>query len=239
MNCIIVDDEPLAIKVLEKHLSMVDGYVISATFTSALPVYKYLQENKIDLIFLDIEMPTVSGLNFLKTLSRQPKVILTTAHRKYALESYNFMITDYLLKPISFERFLKSLSKIDESQNPPKTNTVITSTRNSEDPDNYTFFKIDRNNVRVDYNDILYIESLKNHVKLVLKDASYITHVNLQTIENRLNKNHLIRVHKSYIVNINNIDSFTNTSLQLKQNLIPLGRTYKIKVLEVLNSKTF
>jgi len=236
LNCIIIDDEPLAIKVIEKHLSMIDGFGVSATFDSALPVYKYLQSNEVDLVFLDIELPNLTGLNFLGSLSYHPEVILTTAHREYALESYDHAIVDYLLKPISFERFLKAISKL---KNAPAQQTNVHTMHEALDNKEagYTFIKVDRRNIRINFNEILYIESLKNHVKLVMTKTNHITHMNLQEIEGKLDKKKFARVHKSFIVAVDHIESFNQSNIQTRDHLIPIGRSYKLKTMEILNGK--
>lgn len=239
MNCIIIDDEPLAIKVIEKHLSIMDGYHVIATFESALRVYKFLQENKVDLVFLDIEMPNLSGLNFLKLLHEQPQVIVTTAHREYALESYDYVIADYLLKPISFDRLLRAISKLDKiniQSNKPQT---IFQPSNVEKSLEFTYFKVDRRNMRIYFTDILYIESVKNHVKLVLSNGAHLTHLNLQEVESKLNADLFIRIHKSYIIGLNHVESYNNSHIEVNKQQIPIGRSYKVKVLETLNRNLF
>lgn len=231
MNCIIIDDEPLAIKVIEKHLSMIEGFQVLATFESALPVYGFLQSNSVELVFLDIEMPNLSGFNFLNSLTQKPQVIITTAHRQYALESYEYEITDYLLKPISFERFLKAISKLKKTES---SSQEFTSSLEKNKKEDYTFIKVDRRNVRIEYDDILYIESVKNHVKFVLTNTNYIVLINLQEVQSKFNQNKFIRVHKSYIVALSKVQSYNNTNIQINNHYIPIGRNYKFNVIEQL-----
>lgn len=234
MKCLIIEDEPLAIKVIEKHLSKLDGYEVMATFNTALPAYNYLQNHQIDLLFLDIEMPNLSGFNFLKTLQHHPNIIITTAHREYAIDSYDYCITDYLLKPISFERLLKAISKIGDTNPTTYSESIATTTPPSNNRD-YVYIKVDRQNVKVYLEEILYVESVKNHVKIVLPHQSYLTLLNMQKIENKLDKEHFIRVHRSFIVALNKIQSFNNSSIQIGKQFIPIGRSYKLPVLDQLN----
>jgi len=234
LNCIIIDDEPLAIKVIEKHLSMMDGFQVLATFESALPVYGFLQNNSVDLVFLDIEMPNLSGFNFLNSLTHKPQVIITTAHRQYALESYEYEIADYLLKPISFERFLKAISKLRKAPIQSASSLQFIPGLEKHKKEEYTFIKVDRRNIRIAYNDILYIESIKNHVKFVLTDSNYITLINLQEIQNRIDPNKFIRVHKSYIIALSKIQSYNGANIQINDHYIPIGRNYKLNFIERL-----
>jgi len=235
MKCLIIDDEPLAIKVIEKHLSKLDGYEVMATFNSALPAYNYLQKHPVDLLFLDIEMPNLSGFNFLKTLQHHPNIIITTAHRDYAIDSYEYCITDYLLKPISFERLLKAISKLGEPVATPVYAESTIATSISSTNRDYVFIKVDRQNVKVYLEEILYIESLKNHVKVVLPNQRLVTMVNMQEMEQKLEKEKFIRVHRSFIVALDKIESFTNSGLQIGEQMIPIGRSYKLPVMEQLN----
>lgn len=235
MKCLIIDDEPLAIKVIEKHLSKLEGFEVLSTFNSALPAYNYMQKKAVYLVFLDIEMPNLSGFNFLKTLHHHPEIIITTAHREYAIDSYDYCIIDYLLKPISFERLLKAISKLGDSKSLPNFNQIESTQLLPKRDRDYVFIKADRQNVKVYLDEILYIESLKNHVKVILPSQRHITLVNMQDIEKKLDNEKFVRVHRSFIVALSKIKSFNSSGLYIADQFIPIGRSYKLSVMERLN----
>ena len=231
ISCLIIDDEPLAIKVLETHCAGIDFLDIQGTFTNAIDAYSFLQKESVDLIFLDIKMPLLSGLEFLRTLKNPPQVILTTAYREFAMEGYEFNVADYLLKPISFERFLKAVNKI-----PVKIKTeeseVLNDTIKGLD---HIFFKCDKRMVKFFFEEILYIESIKDYVRIKGRTRDVITYYTMSALEEIL-PTQFIRIHRSFIVNQKHIESFSNTSIGINNEEIPLGRLYKNQALMVLSS---
>ena len=233
INCIIVDDEPLAIEIIESYIESLEDIQIVAKCTNALKAFEVLQKQHVDLMFLDIQMPKLTGLDFLRTLKTPPKVIVTTAYRDYALEGYELDVVDYLLKPISFERFLKSISKIYKNDG----NSAVSSDQKSTSDDAYIYLKADKKMVKVMLKDILYIESLKDYVRIKTPEKEVITHQTITYFEQKLPEDCFIRVHRSFIAPLNKIETFTATQIEVPGKEIPIGRLYKNQVMAVLNSR--
>ena len=233
INCIIVDDEPLAIEIIESYIERLEDIQIVAKCTNALKAFEVLQKQHVDLMFLDIQMPKLTGLDFLRTLKTPPKVIVTTAYRDYALEGYELDVVDYLLKPISFERFLKSISKIYKNDG----NSAVSSDQKSTSDDAYIYLKADKKMVKVMLKDILYIESLKDYVRIKTPEKEVITHQTITYFEQKLPEDCFIRVHRSFIAPLNKIETFTATQIEVPGKEIPIGRLYKNQVMAVLNSR--
>jgi two-component system, LytTR family, response regulator len=223
-KCLIVDDEELARELMLTHLAQFDNFELVASCSSAIEAYSFLQQEHIDLIFLDIEMPGLKGNDFIKSLDRQPQVIFTTAHRHYALEGYELNVIDYLLKPIVFARFFKAIEKFTQSMGRGET---------SHDLVDYIFVQYQRKNVKVILSDILYVESLKDQVKIHFKDDSITFKSGLSAFEEKLDTNFL-RVHRSFIVNLNRITAFTKKDIEIGGNEIPIGEFYKEAVFQKL-----
>ncbi len=233
IKCLIVDDEPLAIEVLESYVDRVVSLQLVATSSNAVEAFDILKREKIDLLFLDIQMPKLTGIDFLKVLNPVPKVILTTAYREYAVESYELNVSDYLLKPIAFDRFLMAINKVIGDGD----NVVIS--RTNEPPslnlDPHLFLKADRKMVKVYLKDITYIESLKDYVRVKKQDGSEV--VSLQKIsylEQKLPSDCFIRIHKSFIISVHKIDSYSANNVEIGSKEIPIGRSYKSEVMKVL-----
>lgn len=240
MNCIIVDDEELAIKVLENHISKIDTLHIVATCKNAMEAFSRIQREKVDLLFLDIQMPKLSGFGLLKSLPQAPHVVITTAHREFALESYEFTIADYLLKPISFERFLKAISKIhylDQLKAP----VVSSFSEPITQENNQAFFYIqsDRQFVKILLKEVLFIESHRNHVRILTSTGNYITLKSISEMERKLPPQHFIRIHRSYIVNLSKINQFTHSNIQVGDKTLPIGSMYKNEVVKRLSKDLF
>ena len=225
--CIVVDDEPLASKVIEEYVMQVPQLQLVGTCDSAMQAFQLLHNEHIDLMFLDIEMPEMSGLSFLKSISNPPDVILTTAYREYALESYEVDVSDYLLKPISFQRFFKSITKYIEKRNGKNMIAPIVETDVSKGS---LFVYADKKNIRVYYNDILYVESIKDYVRLHCKDGNIISKDTISRYEEILPAN-FIRIHRSFIINKSKITAYTNHDVELGKKEIPIGVSYKKEVL--------
>ncbi|MBT1687648.1 LytR/AlgR family response regulator transcription factor [Dawidia soli] len=232
MKCIIVDDEPLAIEILESYAAKLDNLEIAGTFRNALAAFTFLQENTVDVIFLDIQMPRLSGIDFLKTLKDPPKVIFTTAFREYALEGFDLEVTDYLLKPISFERFLKAVAKVQSPQ--------VTSPPPPPEPrDNYVYFKVDKKMIKTRIADILYIESIKDYVKVRTPDREIITQQKISYLEESLPRETFLRIHRSFIINVDRVDAYSATEIEIGKHSLPIGRNYKQDVLDTLSRNVF
>ncbi|MEQ9423937.1 MAG: response regulator transcription factor [Cyclobacteriaceae bacterium] len=236
IKCIIIDDEPLAIEVIESHVNKVDNLEHVGSFRNAIKAFDFIQQNEVDLIFLDIQMPKLTGIEFLKTLSNPPKVIFTTAYRDYALEGFELEVVDYLLKPIAFERFLKAVSRVFEiSHEENKTNSFsITST----DDEAFVYFKVDKRMVKIRLNDILVIESIKDYVKVKTAEKEIVTHQQISYLEHKLPEDKFLRIHRSFIVAIDKIDAFSATEVEINKKYVPIGRNYKNEVIEKLSVNT-
>jgi DNA-binding LytR/AlgR family response regulator len=235
LRCIIVDDEPLAIEVLESYADRMEGLELVATCSNAVKAFDVLKKEKIDLIFLDIQMPKLNGIDFIKALSPTPKVIFTTAYREYAIESYELDVVDYLLKPIAFNRFLMSVNKAMSEELEDKNVTESTTVLASQDPP-YIFLKADRKMVKVYLKDILYIESLKDYVRIKTAAKEIISLQKISYLEQKLPEDCFTRIHRSFIVPIKKIEAFSNHTVEVGGKELPIGRNYKAAVLEILNN---
>jgi len=232
IKCIIVDDEPLAIEVIESYVDRISDLEITAKCHNALKAFEILQKESVDLIFLDIQMPKLTGIDFIKSLKKPPKVILTTAYRDYALEGYELDVVDYLLKPISFERFLKAISKVYDVS--PKESGNGSSLSEDEE---YIYLKADKKMVKVRLHEILYIESLKDYVRVKTTNKDVITHQKISYLEEKLPEECFMRIHRSFIVATKKIETYSATMIEVPGKELPIGRLYKNQVLERLNSE--
>ncbi len=232
-KCIIVDDEPLARDVIKSHLSGFEDIEIIAECENAVEAGKLLREQNIDLIFLDIEMPKISGFEFLKELKKAPKIIIITAYRNYALKGYEFDIVDYLLKPVSFERFYKAVNKyFKQVQN--ESEIKVQKDEFGTPEDLFIYLNEDKTIHKIYLREITYIESFREYIKVHTAEKSVMTKIPISKIEDKLKNNGFIRIHKSYIVSIKSVTSFNAGTIFLNDNDIPIGRTYKEKVMEAL-----
>ncbi len=225
LKCIIVDDEELAILVIESYLNRIPNVEIIGKFNNALPVYDVLQNNEVDLLFLDIEMPEISGLDFVKSITKQPFIVFTTARTDCAIESYELNVIDYLIKPISFERLLKSVNRVSELK---KQKQIINT---PSDNKNFIYLKENKKTIRVFINDILYFESIKDYVKVITTNKTIITKQLLSYFETSIDNNIILRIHRSYIVMIDKIDAYSCSDIEIGKILLPIGRSYKDEVL--------
>jgi DNA-binding LytR/AlgR family response regulator len=233
-----VDDEPPAREILKQHIAGVEALELTGTCANAVEAISFLKDHPVDLLFLDIQMPQLLGTNFIRTLKSPPKVIFTTAFRKYALEGFELDAVDYLLKPISFERFLKGINKImqlnflvDHSSSSLKEN-------HKEASNSFLYFRADRKMVKVFFNDILFIEALKDYIKIVTQSRTIVTKYVLATLAQLLPADEFLRIHKSYIIAINKIESFNADSIQVAKHELPIGRLYKYDVGRILNASS-
>lgn len=227
-KCLIIDDEELARELIKNHLSKIDGFEIVDSCQSAIDAYKILQKQTIDLIFLDIEMPGIKGTDFFKNLLIKPKVIFTTAYRDYAIEGFNLNAVDYLLKPIFFDRFFQAIEKFSLSVQP----TAITNLKKTDDQ--FIFIKNNKKNIKLWLNSINYIESLGDYIKIHLVDNTITIKHSLSLFEKKIGTDFL-RVHRSYIINMNKITAFTKVDIEINEIEIPIGDSYKALVNSKLN----
>lgn len=243
VRCMIVDDEPLAHKVLEKYISQVQRLELVMNCKNAMEAINFLHSNSVDLIFLDINMPDLSGIDFLKTLQHKPQVIFTTAYSEFALESYEYGVTDYLLKPIKFDRFLKAVNKVlDLAKDKPvktKLNKEIKeeSEEFSEEENEYVFFKQDSSVYKVKYSEILYVEAFGNYLKVFTVTQKIVARKTMTEFEQELPYENLVRVHKSYFINILKIDKIELNQIHIGDKQISIGTIYKSELLKKLNLK--
>jgi DNA-binding LytR/AlgR family response regulator len=224
-----VDDEPPALEVLKKFITSVHSLELAATCTDAIEALNFLQAHPVDLIFLDIKMPELLGTDFIRALKNPPKVIFTTAYRKYAIEGFELDAVDYLLKPISFERFLKAVSKVMQtSLSETKREDEITN--NKSDTPGYINFRSDRKMIKVALADIVYIESIKDYIKVVTLTNTVVTKQPISSVEEMLPAALFIRIHRSYIIAINKIESFNHEQVWIAKQELPISRMYRHEV---------
>ena len=233
IHCIIVDDEPIAREILENHLQKIDAIQVVSTCKNAIEAFNIINANKIDLIFLDINMPEISGLSFARSINKNIKIIFTTAYREYAIDGFDLKAVDYLLKPISFERLLQSINKYLNENILINSNKTETLTHEKSD---FIFVRSDRKMIKIDFPDINYIESLGDYLKIHLHQKVIITRETITSIEAKLPKNNFLRIHRSYIISINKIESFTNEFVEIDKKAIPISRSYKKDVIQKLDN---
>jgi len=221
VKCLIIDDEPLAQDVIENYLESFSFIRLIAKCENALTALEWIKKQKIDLIFLDVSMPFISGIDFIRTLRNPPAIILTTAHKEFAVESYELNVLDYLLKPISFDRFLKAINKLNID-----TSEIIKPGIIDTQNDSFIYVKSEKKNVKILLKDILFIESLKDYIKIHTLDKTIMTQVPISAIEQRLPDNFL-RIHRSFIVAKDKITAYTQHDLEIGKFQIPIGRNYK------------
>lgn len=232
IKCLIIDDEPLAINVIKNYLQQMDNFEISETFNNAIEALNYLKTNTVDVIFLDINMPVLDGINFIKSLEKPPSIIITSAYQEFALETYDLDVLDYLIKPIEFPRFMKALNKLNRRL---ETNKSI-GDNIKENP--YIFIKVDKKKMKkIFLNEILTIESLKDYLKINTISGKYIIHSTLSDFTNLLPNNNFIRIHRSYTIAIDKIDAVEGNSVEIEGLRYVIGRSYIEEVKQkILNS---
>jgi len=232
-KCIVIDDEPLARDLMRSHISKLENFEIVAECGDAMKALQELRDHKVDLMFMDIQMPQITGIEFLKILKNPPKVIITTAYRNYALDGFALDVVDYLLKPITFERFLKSVNKYyevshEEVQNTSRVSEVIQS------DEAFIYVKENKRVIKVNLNEILYIEGLSEYVQIYTDRKKIITKTSMTNLEDKLPTEGFLRIHKSFIVSKSRIEAFTASTIEVPGKHIPIGRSYKNSVLNAL-----
>ncbi|MDX2249306.1 MAG: LytTR family DNA-binding domain-containing protein [Bacteroidia bacterium] len=217
-TCVILDDEPLALDVIEKYISKWEQFTVSGKYTDSLEAYPVIRTARPDLLFLDIEMPGLTGLELIETMPEKPEVIITTAYREYAVEGFALNVLDYLVKPIPFKRFAQAIDRFLEKK-----------AREGKDSGEkrYIFVRADRKTVRIDLEDILYIEGVKDYVKIVMTDKKILTKESIGNFMAFLPSEKFLRVHKSFIVSRNKITAYTAHDIEIGRVEIPIGRMYK------------
>ena len=229
VSCIIVDDETIAREIIVSHLSKIDTMQIAAQCKNAIEAFNFISNNKVDLVFLDINMPEISGIAFAKSINKNIKIIFTTAYRDYAVEGFDLQAVDYLLKPIAFERLLKSVNRYFEVTTPSIATTIEPSETND-----FIFVRSDRKMLKVDFNAIIYIESFSDYIKIHLPESIIVTRETISAIEAKLPKKSFLRIHRSYIICISKIESFTNEHITVNRLALPISRSYRKEVLKLL-----
>jgi DNA-binding LytR/AlgR family response regulator len=220
-KCLVVDDEPPALKVIEKYIGLAESLELAGSCSNALEAMKFLKSEPVDLVFLDIQMPKLSGTSFLKTLQHPPKVIFTTAYKEYATEAFDLDAVDYLLKPVSLERFLKAVNKLTNQDPPPVEKTVAQGTGG------FLYFRWQRKMIKVFLDDILYIESVKDYIRIYRKgDKPLLVKQSITMLEAMLPVSSFVRIHRSFIVSVNAITAFTSHDVEIGNVEIPVGRLY-------------
>ena len=229
-SCIIVEDEPLAAEVLQDYIRQVPFLKLVCCCSDAFFAMESLQQFDVDLLFLDIHLPKMKGLDLITVLKKPPKIIITSAYQEYALQGYEFNVIDYLLKPIEFSRFLKAVNKLEQTREMavPIRSVALPSERV------YLFFTVGKKRVKVFLDEILYIESMKEYIRVNTKSRSVLTKFKLSQVDDLLSENNFLRIHRSYIVAKDKIDAFSATEVELGGKRLPIGRSYKELVMSVL-----
>jgi len=221
IKCIIIEDEPLAVKVLSDYVSQVPFLELQGAFKDAILATEWLRQNETDLIFLDIHLPKLKGLAFLKTLTNPPAIIITTAYHQYAVEGFTLSVTDYLLKPFEFDRFLVAVNKVKRTQTEKQIPVE------AQDTKDFIFLNVQKKKVKILFSEILYVESQREYVKIVTTKKQWISKMSTHEIENLLPGNLFKRIHRSFIVSIGKIDSYTAEDVEVNGVSIPVGRDYR------------
>lgn len=237
INCIVADDEELARGIIERYIAQLPELKLVASCSNGAATFTALKNNKVDLLFLDIKMPQLSGLELLRSIKNPPPVILTTAFREYALESFELNVIDYLLKPIPFNRFLKAIEKYESLTNPSGYIEPQKINLNDEIKETFIYIKADKKMIRVLLKDILFIEGLKDYVQVHTADKKIITYQTLNYFEEKLPHTHFIRVHRSYIISLSHIQSYSASEIEVAKRSIPIGNTYAKEVLKKLSDE--
>jgi len=232
ITCLAVDDEPPAIEILKNYISSISSLELAGTCNNAVEALNMLREKNIDLLFLDIQMPQLLGTDLIRTLKKPPKVIFTTAYRKFAVEGFELDAVDYLLKPISFERFVKAVNKVMDVS---VTKTIDpVAVNNKKENEEYIYFRADKKVLKIALCDILYIESLKDYIKVVTINKTIITKQSISSLEEMLPKDSFTRIHRSYIIALSKIESYTSELIEIAKQELPISRMYRHELAKML-----
>jgi len=232
LKCLLVDDEPPAREIIRRYIEIIPMLQLAGECCNAIQAISFLQQNQADLIFLDICMPQLKGNEFLKVAKNPPPVIITSAHAEYALEGYELDVIDYLLKPIQFDRFIKAVNKafVIKGQHTIETKPAAEEAKQ----ENFVYFRVDRKMVKVMLHDILYVESMKDYVKIFTGNEVIVTKQSLNAVEAMLPEKQFVRTHRSFIVSLSKIKSYTHELLEINKEEIPIGKLYRHEVLKML-----
>ena len=238
LNCLIVDDEPPALDVLRTYLALVPGLRLVGECSHALDAFRFLQQEGVDLLFLDIQMPQLNGVDLIKSLKNPPPVIFTTAFREYAVEGFEHNAVDYLLKPFSFDRFLRAVDKVSSLRHEEVARPLSSATTAvRSEPGEFLYFRADRKMVKVYLDDILYIESLKDYVKIVTGQGQIVTKHSITSVEAMLPEKGFQRIHRSFVISLDQVSSYTTTHVELGSRELPIGKLYKHEVEKALTRR--
>jgi DNA-binding LytR/AlgR family response regulator len=229
ITCIVVDDEPLAIEVIESYISQLESLEHRKSFQNPVKAFEYIQSHPVDLVFMDIQMPKLTGLDIIKSLPNCPAVILTTAYREYAIEGFDLEVVDYLLKPVAFDRFLKAIRKVT-----PKN---VSQVKASDPSSGHSIFvKVDKRKVKVCPEKVLFMESQGDYLKMVMANQTIKTHMTISEAEEIFGAVGFIRIHRSFLINMQQIDSYGATEVVVGKMELPIGRNYRNEVLRILDN---
>jgi two-component system LytT family response regulator len=238
IRCIAIDDEPLALEKMEDYILKVPFLKLEAKFDNAISAIEFLKQNEIDLIFLDVQMEGLSGIQMLESLKVRPKVVLTTAYHEFALKGYELDVSDYLLKPIAFERFMKSVDKIYEiMQAKQKTSTPLDTPISHSSRDEFIFVKTEYRLEKVNFRDILFIEGMKDYLRIHCHDKRIMTLMSFVKMEQLLPEDLFVRVHKSFIVSLEKIQSIERNHIRINEHRIPIGESYRKMFWSILQNR--
>lgn len=231
IKCVLIDDEPLAIKVLQNYFNNFTDFEVIGTFNNSLEALDFINSTAVDAVFLDINMPMMTGFELISLIESKTKVIITTAFREFAAESYDLDVLDYLVKPIPLPRFIKCINKITTEYNL-KNNIKVETSKG----DSHIFIKVDKKMMKINIEEILFVEGMKEYIKVVTPDKTYITHKSLTSLSEELPADRFLRIHKSYVIALNKVKSIEGNLIQIQSYTIPIGRNYskevKNKILE-------
>ncbi|MFH0893542.1 MAG: response regulator transcription factor [Bacteroidota bacterium] len=238
IRCIAIDDEPLALEKIASYVERVPFLELKGKFTSAIEAMEFLNDQTVDLIFLDIQMDELTGIQFLEILKNKPKVILTTAYDQYALKGYELDVTDYLLKPITFQRFLKAVHKVhDALMNVETQKTTVVGAENKASQQDYIFLKSGTRIEKINLNDILFVEGMKEYLRIHTPTARIMTLMSFKKMEELIPQDNFIRIHKSYLVRIDKIETIESQHVKIAGHSLPIGEMYRKAFYEVLKSR--
>ena len=233
VKCLIVDDEPMARDVIRRYIDQIPSLQVTAEFGNAIDATLFLQKNNVDMIFLDIHMPQLSGTDFVRSLRVIPKIIFTTAHKEYAHEGFELDVVDYLLKPIRFDRFLRAVNKAFPKQESESDDKLTSSSHDMKFASPFIYVKVDRKMVKIMLDDILYIESDKDYLKVFTTNSMIITRQTISSVEAMLSENKFFRIHRSFIVSLDKIKSFSKDTVEIGNNELPIGKLYRNSFLKM------
>lgn len=228
-KCLIVEDEPLAVEVITEYIGQFQELTLAGVCINAIEAMQVLKHTTVDILFLDIHLPRMSGMDMIRSLAKKPAIVLITAHREYAVEGYELDVADYLLKPVSFSRFVLTVNRIIDRLS---SNMATESAPLARE---HIYVNVSRKRLKVAYSEIIYLESKREYVNIVTQDGAFLTKIQLSELEHQLDKSRFIRIHRSYIVSKEKIRAYNATELQLATFQLPIGRNYKEQVLAQLS----